>query len=254
MNERKAVKLVCKSWLEFCNIPSLLSDEVLTHYKIHDNTYQLSDVYELLQKSERQFLKLKFVKVNFYDAASFWKNNGLKIRSIDFEDCQFSDGVLAEIIICCEKLFHLGLSFTEVPTRPYPLFLQVHPIIDVEEVLAKGIVRENLSSIEIYFYYLRRLRFSDHILHQLFLIFPCVKILKITSHFISLTEDISVDLTELPCKYDLTMSPVLNYLIASVNRIEKLKLFFHDDSFSQNSLRCILETVSSLHRYMLVVH
>lgn len=246
VHERKVVKFVCKSWFEACNVLPLSDDEVLTCRGI----YQLSDIYELLDKSERKFLNLKFENVKFDDGSSFWKNNGLRIRSIDFNDCQFPNGILEEIIIYCQNLNHLSFTYTALLQYMVKDRNSLPPIKDLENVSGKGFVHKNLSSLEIYIINSNWMRLSDHTIHQLFLIFPKIKILKITSDFDFYPDQNNhMDLSELPSNNRITMSPVLNYLIASAEQIEKLKLDFPSAEFSPDSLRCILETVSSLNWY-----
>lgn len=234
-NERKIVKLVCKSWFEACNVFSLLNDELITCLGI----YQLSDTYELLNRSQRRFLFLEFEHVEFNNDSSFWENNGYKIRSICFANCNFLNGTLGKIIIYCVSLMHLSFRFTcsasESPINEN----------DLDEILKIGIVRENLNSLEIYVHDPDRIKLSNYITHQLFSIFPKVKILKIKCTDSSEPEDdeypgnVDLDLSEFCNKNCFTFSPVLNYLRAATDRIEKLELHFPCRRFPMNVLHPI---------------
>lgn len=244
------MKSVCKSWLEYCSRPAMLNDEVLTCL----NMYQLSDTYELLQKSERQLLNLKFRSVRFYKDTSFWKDNGLRVRSLEFIDCQFYNGILEEIIICCDHLFHLSFTYTDNFMKIVRgKKTQIPPMMDIRKVAAKKIVRLNLSSLELNFQKSNLLHLSDDVLHPLFLVFPGVKFLTITGDAFMI-EEYDIDLSELPSSGLFTMAPVLNFLIASREQIEKLKLVFMNATLSPNSLHLFFGIVSSLNRYMLLSH
>lgn len=105
VNDRKIVKLVCRSWLYICNQPSLINDEVINCSR-SDSLY---DIYEYLDKSSHKLLNLKFDKLYFYnyDDLTFWKNNGHRIRSIIFKNCDMDRSILEKIIMFCPNSLHL---------------------------------------------------------------------------------------------------------------------------------------------------
>lgn len=240
-NERKTVKLVCRAWFETCNVPFLLNDEVL----ICLGVYQSSDICELLDGSEREVLNFKFQNVKFSDNnSSFWKKNGPKVQSIDFIDCEFQNSTLTEIIIFCKNLLNLSLVYT---SRYDSERIVSSPITGFDGVLRNDIVRENLNSLEIDF--LDSLWMSNYIIYQLFLIFPNVQILKISCTVVDKNfEKIFLDMSEFTNRNNFTFSPILNYLMASTNRIEKLKLHFPNNEFSMNFLHRIFETMTAMTR------
>lgn len=238
-NERKNVKLVCKTWFKTCNIPLFLKDELLNCLGV----YQTSDIYELLNESEREILNLKFQNVKFPDDnSSFWQHNGSKVKSIDFINCEFQNNTLTEIIIFCKNLVHLSFVYTSQYNRNV-----LPPIIGLDGVLRNEIIRENLCSLEIDF--LDSLWLSNYIIYQLFLIFPNVKILKISCRAVDQNfEKVFLDLSEFNSRNNFTFSPILNYLMASINRIENLKLNFPYNEFSTNFLNGIFETLTAMTR------
>lgn len=237
VSDRKNVKLVCKTWVETCNVRSLLKDEAFTCLGVN----RLSDIYQLLDRCERRFLNLKFQNVKFLaNSFSFWKNNGSKIQSIYFIDCEFENNILREIIIFCENLLNLSFKYTSQCDRN-----GLPPIVGLEGLLRDGVVGENLDSLKIDF--LDSLWISNYTLHQLFSIFPSVKILEISFTVVGKNfEKILLDPTEFAISNDFTFSPILNYLITSAHRIEKLKLHFPNNEFSASFLHRIFETLTAM--------
>lgn len=253
-SERKAVKLVCRSWFEVCNL-SLSNDEVLNYFGL----YQLADIYELLSKSERKFLNLKFDFVNFDDDSSFWENNGSRIRSIVFKDCRFSKGI-DKIIVSCENLARLSFIYTSsLPSNGEGRRHYLRLFDNFERVLENGIVPENLNSLKIHIRVNTFIYLSDQTMCQLLTIFPKLKILKIffpeiCQYNFQRLDDLKTDYSD-PCKVsktDFTFAPVINYLITSKDRIEKLKLHFPKSfpktRLTPDSVRCILDTFTAMNR------
>lgn len=229
-NERKAVKRVCKNWFEICNLSSLSNDEVL----YCRGFYKLSHIYELLSRSERRSLNLKFQLVPFTNGSllwrmiftndsSFWKINGPRIRSITFEDCQFEKNILGEIIYCCENLYHLSFK----STRGSPLSLP-----NLVEVPSDAVVRENLQCLEID---TSASPIPEDAAFQLFSLFSHLKVLKINCSYFHFDSR--------------RIFPALNsYLVTLTDHIEKLELQFQYAVFPLNELGCFLELVTSMKR------
>lgn len=107
VNDRKAVKLVCKSWFEICNLPSLMSDEVINCSRSHLEP----DIFEYLDRSQHKVLNFKLDRSHICteEDSMFWKNNGPRIRSIIFKNCHLHRNVLEKILILCPNLDHLSI-------------------------------------------------------------------------------------------------------------------------------------------------
>lgn len=197
VNERKAVRLVCKTWFGICDMPSLSDDEVISCRGCN----QLSDTYDFLNRSQRRILNLKFNRIRFVDAASFWQINGSRIRSITFNNCHVDENFMEKIIYSCDNLFHLAITYTSDCTDN-PFFP------DLAEIAQRGIVRESLESLEIH----HESIYGEERMIHIFPIFPKLKKLKM--YFLT--------------PYAPVLSVINDYLLASNGRIEKLELHFKD--------------------------
>lgn len=251
------MKLVNRLWFENCN-PFFSNNEVLNCLGI----YKLADIYELLSKSKRKFLNLKFDFVDFPDDASFWHNYGSRIRSITFKDCRFSCGI-DEIIVSCQNLIDLSFVYTRVHTYNGKGFTNLRLIHNFSRLLENKIVRKHVTSLKINIDYNTQgsVYLTDQCICALLSIFPKLKILKINllqQRFLfnfQTLDDLRTDFSN-PCKVgdsEFTFSPVLNYLIANKDQIEKLKLCFcrsftRPQPSTLESARCILEVLSSMSR------
>lgn len=206
-------------------------------------THRSTDMYEFLNKCEGN-LHLKFDKVKFDGDSSFWTKNGPRIQSIIFEDCQFLNGYLEKIIISCQNL--LKLSFLCLS----PTQINMKPIAELAERASKNkIVREKLNSLQIHINSQRSM-LSDRTISQLLSMFPKVKILKInvSLSFQFDTNNWKKSNSSESAYKDCIIVPILNYLKASVDRMEKLELHFPDSKIPPKFVRTILDTLAAMKR------
>lgn len=215
VNDRKALKLVCKYWFEICGLQS--NDQVINCRGF----YPLPDTYEFLNGVQSQLLNLTFNGVLFTDDSSFWKINGPRIQAITFEDCQFDENIFGEIIYFCENLSHLSIKFTQLCYLSFP---------NLGRVSGSGLVRKNLQYLEIC---TSRSSIPEDDLIQLFTIFPQPKVVKIANR---------------DCHCGLIHLIIHNYLMASKDGIEKLDLRFPCTTFPMNEFHSLLTTLSDMTR------
>lgn len=224
VRDRKAVKLVCKTWFEICN--QLPSTDVELFNCL--GLYQLSETYQFLNKSERKFLNLKFNHVDFnytdfINDSSFWKTNGPKIRSLIFQSCRIGNNVLVEIIRCCENLLHLVIKYTVASPDSKSTRISAAGLAD-------GIVREKLRTLEIR---TSAVSISDGEMLILFSMFPQIKVLRIPDQ---------------SWNHRSNRSVVNDYLMASKDRVEELEIFFPNSKLTLDDFQWYSKTLTDMSR------
>ncbi len=221
--DRRNIRLVCKRWFKICNRSKFLQLERLTY----GNVYCTSQIFSMLQRSERKLFRLKFKFTRFKEAdLQFFSIIGLKIWSLNFFDCSFEENVLENIITICQNLLQLSLKFQ---------FRQKN--VDRLRILLNYLTRRNIIKSEVIFLDIEvpNLAWLDTVtINQIFRIFPNLQ------HFKIVCPDVSAD------GGNAIFTNICTEIRSLQDRIKELSLGFKFCPISPNILDLLFTDVTSL--------
>lgn len=172
VNDRKKVRLTCRSWYNACNAVKLLQNEKLC---IDTKPVNFDLVIDTLMKCPYSCMNLEFHEVVFNKyCVQFWEECGYRINSITFQRCSVSKEVLVNILLYCENLKYLTIERCD------------NIIDELESILSDNTI-SNFTNNSLIGLKLKSCNITDNILSKLLCIYSniqkiCFESLKINSY------------------------------------------------------------------------